>query len=56
MSQNWLLNAKTILTSYKNIDKESKQIISKTLNALFNSARGNVKINKPKIIKKATDI
>lgn len=50
MSQNWFLNAKIILTSYKDIDKESKQILLKTLNALFNTVRGNIKIKKPKII------
>lgn len=44
MGQNWFSSAKIILTSYKNIDGESKKIILKTLNALFNAVRGNIKI------------
>ena len=44
MKQNWFVSAKTILSSYKNIDEESRKIILKTLTTLFNSAKENIKI------------
>lgn len=47
MSSNWFQNAKIILRTYKNVDEESKRIILETLNALYKSARGNIKIKKP---------
>lgn len=38
--------AKVILKTYKNIDEESKEILSKTLNILFSIAKSNVKVPK----------
>ena len=46
MGENWFISAKTILTNYKNIDEKNKQIILKTLTALFNIAKGNIKVKK----------
>lgn len=49
MGKNKLHTAKMILISYKNIDEQSKKIILETLNALFNAAKGNMKL--PKVSK-----
>ena len=46
MGENWFISAKTILTTYKNIDEQNKQIILKTLTALFNIAKGNINVRK----------
>ena len=41
LSENWFVNAKTILKTYKNIDEESKKIITETLFCLFSIAKDN---------------
>ena len=46
MGENWFISAKTILTNYKNIDEKNILIILKTLTALFNIAKGNIKVKK----------
>lgn len=48
-SNNKFTNAITMLKTYKNIDEESKEIMIKTLNAFFDIAKSNIRINKPKI-------
>lgn len=42
LKTNWFSNAKKLLKTYKNIDKESKKMISKTLNELFKIGRDNI--------------
>ena len=42
LKANWFVNARTILTSYKNIDNETKEMIWQTLNELFKVAKDNV--------------
>lgn len=49
LSSKKFANTKTILKTYINMDEESKEIMNKTINALFVIGKGNVKINKPKI-------
>lgn len=51
----WLSNAKILLTSYKNIDSKSKQMILETMSALFKIVKDNfweetqkIKVFKPK--------
>ena len=51
MGNNWFNSSKTILMEYKNIDDQSKEIISKTLSSLFSAAKGNIKIRRPKFKK-----
>ena len=51
MGNNWFNSSKTILMEYKNIDEQSKEIISKTLSSLFSAAKGNIKIRRPKFKK-----
>ncbi len=52
LSTHWLLNAKIILNSYKNIEQENKKMILETLSALFKIIKDNIfeeykiKINK----------
>ncbi len=41
LSENWFISAKTILKSYKNVDEESKKIITETLFCLFSIAKDN---------------
>ena len=41
LSENWFVNAKTILKTYKNIDEESKKIITETLFCLFSIEKDN---------------
>ena len=41
LSENWFVNAKTILKTYKNIDEDSKKIITETLFCLFSIAKDN---------------
>ena len=41
LSENWFVSAKTILKTYKNIDEESKKIITETLFCLFSIAKDN---------------
>ena len=49
IGSNWFSSAKTMLKTYKNMDEESKEIMSKTLNELFRIGKGNIKINRPRI-------
>ena len=42
MGNNWFLNAKTMVKSYKNLDGKSKEIMTKTLSELFRIARENI--------------
>ena len=42
LKANWFVNARTILTSYKNIDNETKEIIWQTLNELFKATKDNL--------------
>lgn len=49
ISSNWFSSAKTMLKTYKDMDDESKEIMSKTLNALFEIGKGNIKFSRPKI-------
>ena len=42
LKANWFINAKTILTTYKNIDNDTKEMIWQTLNALFKIAKNNL--------------
>lgn len=39
---NWFFNAKKILTTYKNIDKDTKEMIWQTLNALLKITKNNI--------------
>lgn len=48
LKTNWFTHTKTLLKTYKNIDKESKKMVSKTLNALFKIARNNIFEGLPK--------
>ena len=51
IEHNKLETAKIILKTYKNIDDESKEILTKTLNVLFSVAKSNVKVPKINIKK-----
>lgn len=42
LKANWFVNARTILTSYKNIDNETKEMIWKTVSELLKSAKNNI--------------
>ena len=53
LKANWFLNAKTILTSYKNIDNDTKDMIWQTLNALFKIAKNNIFEELPKLPEKS---
>lgn len=46
--------AKIVLKTYKNIDEDSKEILNKTLNVLFDIAKSNVKVPKINIPKPIT--
>lgn len=46
INKNWFVNYKTILSTYKNLDEESKTIVNQTIKALFNIAKQNIKTNK----------
>lgn len=52
LKSNWFSSAKTILTSYKNIDNETKDMIWQTLNALFKIAKNNIFEEFPKLPEK----
>ena len=41
LSTHWFLNAKIILSSYKNVEQENKKMILETLTALFKIAKDN---------------
>ena len=42
LKANWFVNARTILTSYKNIDNETKELVWQTLNELFKATKDNL--------------
>ena len=42
LKSNWFSNGRAIMTSYKNIDNETKDMIWQTLNALFKIAKNNI--------------
>ena len=46
IQSNKLETAKIILKAYKNIDDESKEVLTKTLNVLFSAVKSNVKVPK----------
>lgn len=48
LGKNKLETAKILLESYRNIDNENKELVSKTLSVLFQSARRNITIKKKK--------
>ncbi len=43
----WFKNSITIVNTYKNLNKESKEIMTKTLSAFFKIGRNNIEIPKP---------
>ena len=49
LKSNWFSSARIILTSYKNIDNETKDMIWQTLNALFKIAKNNIFEDLPKL-------
>ena len=53
LKSNWFMNAKTILTTYKNIDNDTKEMIWQTLNALFKIAKNNIFEDLPKFPEKS---
>lgn len=42
MKENWLKNAKILLATYKNMDDETKKMMTKTMEALFSIIKNNV--------------
>ena len=42
LKSNWFVNAKKILTTYKNIDNDTKEMIWQTLNVLVKIAKNNI--------------
>lgn len=52
LKANWFVNAKIILKTYKNVDEETKEIISQTLYALFKIAKENIFEEFPKLPEK----
>lgn len=52
LKSNWFSSARIILTSYKNIDNETKDMIWQTLNALFKIAKNNIFEDLPKLPEK----
>ena len=42
LKANWFVNAKTILTSYKNMDNDTKELVWHTLNELFRATKDNL--------------
>lgn len=48
-SENKFTNALTMLKTYRNVDEESKEILTKTLSSFLLTAKNNIKIGKPKI-------
>lgn len=49
ISSKWFASAKAMLKTYQNIDPESKEILVKTLNALFAIGKSNIPIRRPKL-------
>lgn len=52
ISNKWFLSAKAMLKTYQNLDQESKEILTKTLNAFFEIGKSNLIIKRPKLKKK----
>lgn len=50
LKNNWFSSAKTIMASYKNIDKDTKDMIWQTLNELFKVAKDNVLFRQQKTL------
>ncbi len=46
IKENWFLNSKKMLTTYKNLDEESKEVIIKTLKSIFVIVKENLKWEK----------
>lgn len=42
LRENWFVNAKTMLKTYKNLDNETKHLITQTLNELFKIIKNNI--------------
>lgn len=55
LKSNLFVNAKMILTSYKNIDNDTKEMIWQTLNALFKIAKNNIFEELPKLPEKSKE-
>lgn len=55
LKSNWFMNAKTILSTYKNIDRDTKEMIWQTLNALFKIAKNNIFEELPKLPEKSKE-
>lgn len=53
LKSNWFSNGRAIMTSYKNIDNETKDMIWQTLNALFKIAKNNIFEDFPKLPEKS---
>lgn len=53
LKSNWFSNGRTIMTSYKNIDNETKEMIWQTLNALLKIAKHNMIGDFPKLSEKS---
>lgn len=43
MKENWMKNAKVLIDTYKNMDEESKKIMTQTIEALFVIIKNNIK-------------
>lgn len=52
IKKNWFVNARTMMTSYKNIDNETKDMIWKAVNELLRSAKNNIFEDFPKLPEK----
>ena len=50
LKNNWFSSAKTMMASYKNIDKDTKDMIWQTLNELFKVAKDNVLLRQQKLL------
>ena len=50
LKNNWFSSAKTMMASYKNIDKDTKDMIWQTLNELFKVAKDNVLFRQQKTL------
>lgn len=50
LKNNWFSSAKTMMASYKNIDKDTKDMIWQTLNGLFKVAKDNVLFRQQKTL------
>ena len=47
ISSKWFTNAKTMVKTYQNLEPESKEIMTKTLNAFLKIGKSNIRIPKP---------